>query len=519
MKRRSIYLRNLSLLGIFFISLMTLVSCNQNTSPKPPAEYFGESIRVFSGQLENYTYGEAKLVAIPNPFVEEWFGEGKILGNGSFSFELPETVEDTYLFGRLSDFQDDYYTDNCNLQVTHPQTKYLMVIFIGALQNEKGFGVMVEATRLEASGLTWSEEPSIQTGDAIVYRSYADTEGSVTGSCSTYDEYTGSTFTQTYHLNYKPGWNLTVIEYKDIDPSTGAPKAMSISTRIPPEDCQWFFIASPEYHVLKTQEDVDALSEVTVIDGDLILEPTVILDLSPLNGLTKITGLLSLQNNPVQSSLSGFNALESVGYFQIHGNSDLNVISGFENLKTLIELGLSGNPTLSSISGFGDLQIIEGGFSIEENTALTSISSFSKLKTVGWLTFGANTSLSSLPNFEVLETINNGLNIFNNPALTSISGFDSLKTTGEWFGIMGNPSLSSISGFRSLETLNGLYIGANTALDSINGFDKLTASGIKGQSEISNNPIFNCSIAPQKDLPFLPINVSTGNQVNCPTTP
>lgn len=44
---------------LLFGLLLVLLSCNQNSSKPPPAQYFGESVRVFSGKLDNYNSGEA----------------------------------------------------------------------------------------------------------------------------------------------------------------------------------------------------------------------------------------------------------------------------------------------------------------------------------------------------------------------------------------------------------------------------------------------------------------------------
>ena len=217
-------------------------------------------------------------------------------------------------------------------------------------------------------------------------------------------------------------------------------------------------------------------------------------------GLTAFSGFNKFQNggifigdNDALTSIPDFNQLTGIpapGAFTanrlyIGSNESLTSISGFNQLSEVFRFNISDNAVLTSIPEFGQLSRVNATLSIGENPLLTTISGFGKLESVG------ETGTSP----EVL----NGLYIYDNPSLVSISGFGQLSRPGRIFTISGNASLTSISGFAPVDMGPNVY---NNAV---------------GNTFISDNPAFNCSIAPQNGLPFLPVDESTGNLVNCPT--
>ena len=299
--------------------------------------------------------------------------------------------------------------------------------------------------------------------------------------------------------------------------------------------------------------------------------------ISGFGQLEEITGLgLNVYANPALTTLSGFGNLRSALGLRIYDNASLVSVVGFESLNssraiegsgssgsfrisdnpaltTLPEFGallnsgsfiIDNNDALTSFSGFGSLEEAVAApnsvlvFSISGNDALTSFSGFDNLTLVandsgvGSARFRIenNPSLVSIPEFGALEALEglddvnaNSVSVSNNASLLTISGFGKLIQYD--FGsvsITNNASLTTISGFESLTFFSEdeglasgrLNISDNTSLTTVSGFSDVDASV---RSIISNNTAFDCSVPPQSNLPFLPVDESTGNLVNCPT--
>ena len=226
---------------------------------------------------------------------------------------------------------------------------------------------------------------------------------------------------------------------------------------------------------LTTQAQVDALSDVNKINGDLIIDPTAAagsLDLSAMGLITEITGSFDLKNNTVQTEVSGFDCLETIG-----GDFDI------EN-----NIGRPVN-VITAISGFEKLSSVNGNLKIVANPDLKSITGFSALSSVGGILFNLNRALSSIPAFTSLSSVDGNFFIRSMPSLASISSF---------------PALSSVGGDFSIRD--------NSVLTNISGFDSLDSGGIAGTSKVNDNDMLDCQ-TPNPN--FSPVNVSTSNKVNC----
>ena len=250
--------------------------------------------------------------------------------------------------------------------------------------------------------------------------------------------------------------------------------------------------------MVTNQTELDALAGVTSIEGSLTISTEAeTLDFSPLNSLKTITETLTLNENPKLADIKGFGSLVSVTNLSIIGNDSLKSFSGFAALE-LATLTIDSNPALETLPDFNNLTRAVNNFDgvkISNNPKLTALPSFSSLEEVGLL------------------------NIFNNESLTEVTGFDNaLSFIG--FGIDANSNLKTISGFSKVRSIGSgrtpFRISSNPELMEISGFDVLESGGAPF-TNVSDNVSFDCSAAPQADLPFLPVRSSTGNLVNCPT--
>ena len=302
-----------------------------------------------------------------------------------------------------------------------------------------------------------------------------------------------------------------------------------------------------------------------------------LVSVSGFGGLEEVGTSIDISGNGALVSVSGFEQLDSTGSVDFTGNASLTSVAGFNSLRSS-SIFISNNPSLVSLpafgalessstffindndalvsfSGFGNLVSVEsnfqgsvGLFSVSNNDALESFSGFESLRFVGGggsdssgrFLIENNPALVSIPAFGALEAIvandftDSVFSISNNASLLTISGFGQLnRVEGDAGGsviISNNASLESISGFTSLTFIppgdegafiNGsLNISNNDSLTSISGFAPLASSEPDGQivtSQINDNDVFDCSVPPQSNLPFLPVDESTGNLVNCPT--
>jgi len=220
---------------LFFGSLLiSFQGCKQMTTPQDGS--FGEAVRVFSGQLDDYNSGEVTLFGVPEGFDDSgWnvIGEGKIASDGGLTFEFLKTVDEQYLFNDLSIFQGESFAKGCKLTVVNPKTKYLPFTFIylgDPLEVGKVKGGLVLASRPELLELAFSGGP-YEVGDILIVHQYANGEGIVSGTCE------GT----LYDLNYKLGWNLMVWEVEAVDANGSVTKAKS-STKVAPEEVKWFLL-------------------------------------------------------------------------------------------------------------------------------------------------------------------------------------------------------------------------------------------------------------------------------------
>ena len=244
---------------------------------------------------------------------------------------------------------------------------------------------------------------------------------------------------------------------------------------------------------------VPDFQKVTASGGVFIYSNPVLENVPEFASLAKINSgppetAISINNNDALKEINGFNKVLNFGrYNQIADNDALESISGFASLLRGDEFQISNNPALETISGFGSLDFF---------TVIV-------LKDLP--------NLSSVTNFGNSDTAYTALRI-DNTALTSFEGFKADAISG--LSITNNRLLEDLDGFNDIAELS-LTVTENSALTSISGFESVDNSTSNPNApstiNISSNSSFDCSAEPQASLPFLPIETSTGNLINCPT--
>ena len=176
---------------------------------------------------------------------------------------------------------------------------------------------------------------------------------------------------------------------------------------------------------LKTQEDVNKLSDCTNITDDVLLgsencnEESTIRSLSPTNHIRVIIGKLKMSclSNLAMLTLDGFDNVVQLGGLEIDSNFALRRITAFGKLTQINgPLVVTNNVNLVTIDGFEGLTEVRDYVQIDRNWNLTSLSGLEQLKRItGDNLSGGYFALSVVNNFE----------------LRALDGFRNLKTINE----------------------------------------------------------------------------------------
>jgi len=173
-----------------------------------------------------------------------------------------------------------------------------------------------------------------------------------------------------------------------------------------------FFTSSIAQIVLSSQAEVNGFNQ-TVVTGNLEIRDNLdgtqdIEDLTPLNILTSVSGLLLIMESDALTNLDGLESLTSVGSLSIGNNDALTNLDGLENLTSVgAGVNIVANDALTDLGGLGSLTSVGASLTISQNSALTNIDGLGSLTSVG-----------------------GNLWIQSNPALTNIDGLQNLTSVG-----------------------------------------------------------------------------------------
>jgi hypothetical protein len=155
-------------------------------------------------------------------------------------------------------------------------------------------------------------------------------------------------------------------------------------------------------------QSLDALANVTVIDGDLVIANNAKLGGAQFRSLTSV-GAVRVANNTAMTSLD-LGAVTTVGALDVSNNTALTTFTG-PRATEVGELTLRGNRALTNLGAMTSLSRVLGNFTIDNNTALASVALPSTLQYVtGALTITNNAALTDLgtqtPRLLGINTIN-----------------------------------------------------------------------------------------------------------------
>jgi hypothetical protein len=246
------------------------------------------------------------------------------------------------------------------------------------------------------------------------------------------------------------------------------------------------------YVTLNSQAAVDGFNTTypgcTQVTGPLTISGPDITNLNGLNAVISIKGDISIDSNPLLTSLSGLSNLKNViqGSLQVYRNPGLTSLNGLGSLVSITSasnkinggrLSIGDNSGLSDLTGLTSLAIVENSLGIADNSSMVNLLGLNALTSVGRVDVVNNPILTSLLAPGVLETCKEMIYLLNNPLLNSITGFENLDEVRH-LTIDSNPMLTNLNGFQSFTRISGdLRINNNATLVDLQGLGNVRTIG------------------------------------------
>jgi hypothetical protein len=130
---------------------------------------------------------------------QEYVGSAGTITNGKLTLNLPETVKEQYLEPIGKSVPDG--------TTASPKDAKVLYVYRFYVPDASGYG----------PSLSYSKDD--ESSEDIIYYVYSSTAATITGSVTEADEDKETTYTETYNLNLKKGWNA-VYEHWDWDANT-----------------------------------------------------------------------------------------------------------------------------------------------------------------------------------------------------------------------------------------------------------------------------------------------------------
>jgi len=289
--------------------------------------------------------------------------------------------------------------------------------------------------------------------------------------------------------------------------------------------------------LLNNQSDIDSLSGVTKIVGDLRFSNNLPreYDISAFSSLVELEGNITAANTAITRTITnvkgGFNCLEHVsGNLQLPFDSSGAVISEFQSLISVggelsfafLNTSIDETELFSSLKFVGDLDIFlrsVSGITSAFLSGITSVDSLdlnlsnlsdetmsgflSSVQTVNTIlvvdeipALSGITSLRTLTirNADILDSafvslrsVTGALTI-NPNFVRNVSGLNTLNSVGGSFRMIGSTSLASITGFQNLRSIGQDLVLRNLSLPTtIDAFNSLVSVGGNLIIDATNN--------------------------------
>ncbi|NII83185.1 hypothetical protein [Pedobacter sp. SG908] len=219
--------------------------------------------------------------------------------------------------------------------------------------------------------------------------------------------------------------------------------------------------------------DLKALRNLKGTTGIIIGANSTLTNLNGLEGLTQV-GIgdleyagITLQGNPLLTSLEGLRNISKCGNLNINGNASLRSLNGLNALSELNYVQVTNNTSLADLQGLNGLKTVNNNLKIWENHQLANMEGLQKLEKVGRLDIVMNKGIKDLSGLDGLKSVTgpNGyaITISHNENLLSLHGLEQLGSSTEGIQIMYNKNLAD---FCPLKLLMSSYKSYFSALDN-----------------------------------------------------
>lgn len=254
----------------------------------------------------------------------------------------------------------------------------------------------------------------------------------------------------------------------------------------------------PNSLVFNSQADIDAFP---INNSNCETVRNIVISGNDINNLTRLSTLiyvenLSINNNPILTSLNGLNNINTIIGLSIINNDQLTDLDGLSSLDNLGQehntffpannLSIRDNENLTNISmlvntGIHRIEIIR----IQNNPSLLSLDGFESIE---WSYVFLITNNDALTNLTGLENLSTGSDtvIEDNDSLIDLQGLNNISNIG--LNLNNNPSLISLNGLNPNANLSGFQIMDNTSLTDISQLsfvDYLQSFILSGNSSLS----------------------------------
>jgi len=292
--------------------------------------------------------------------------------------------------------------------------------------------------------------------------------------------------------------------------------------------------------------NLNGLSQLTTINGDLRIMESSLTNLSGLGALASLGGNFIVSNNAALTTLAGLGPITSVDWLSIGENATLTNLNALNMVGSVAgNLSITSNPVLTNLTGLSALTSAGGDVFIFGNNMLTNLSGLNALTNIGGsLNVYSNGSMTDLTGLNALTSVTGGVDILymsitslsglNNlnsiggnltisfTAIQNMSGLGSLAHLGGNLTLNNNGLLANVTTLAALTTIGGaLTISNNGALTSLNGLHNVPAGTITSLVLTNNSLLSVCDLANICTYLSNPINPATisGNATGCATRP
>ncbi|MEO1653901.1 MAG: hypothetical protein AAFU64_10165 [Bacteroidota bacterium] len=124
---------------------------------------------------------------------------------------------------------------------------------------------------------------------------------------------------------------------------------------------------------LSSQAQVDAFACSELSNGNLTISGPNIQNLSPLSVLESLDGDLTIEGNPLLSSLQGLENLSKLSQLQVRDNPLLMDLKGLDGLKECEFLVIQDCASLKTLAGLENLTRVDFLFEINNNDQLVNL--------------------------------------------------------------------------------------------------------------------------------------------------